>query len=91
VREVGPDGRRFKAGDEIYARVEKDRLGGFAERAVVREEHAGRKPARLSFEDAAAVPLAGLTAWQALVDDGRVSEGQKVLIHAGARAERVAD
>ncbi len=84
VREVGPDVRRFQAGDEIYARVEKDRLGAFAERAVVREEHAGRKPARLSFEEAAAVPLAGLTAWQALVDHGGTGAGHKVLIHAGA-------
>ncbi len=84
VAATGPDVSRFKPGDRIYARVDKTRLGCFAERAVVRDADAAAFPTRLSFEEAASIPLVGLTAWQALVDYSDLRAGQTVLIHAGA-------
>jgi NADPH:quinone reductase-like Zn-dependent oxidoreductase len=84
VRSAGASVRRFRAGDRIFARLRKDRIGAFAERAVVDEAHAALVPERLTFEEAASIPLAGLTAWQALVDVGDVKAGARVLIHAGA-------
>jgi alcohol dehydrogenase len=84
VTAIGPGVTRFKVGDAIYARMDKQRIGAFAEYAVVREAVAAPKPANLTFEEAASLPLVGLTAWQALVDIGRVQSGQKVLIHAGS-------
>ena len=84
VEAVGPQVTRFSAGDEVYARLDKTRIGALAEHALVREAHAARKPASLNFEEAAGIPLAGLTAWQALTEVGQVSKGQRVLIHAGA-------
>jgi NADPH:quinone reductase-like Zn-dependent oxidoreductase len=71
-------------GDEVFARLEKDRMGGLAERVVADESVVAKKPARASFEEAAAVPLAGLTALQALRDVAELKAGQRVLIHAGA-------
>jgi NADPH:quinone reductase-like Zn-dependent oxidoreductase len=79
----GPGARRFREGDEVFARVDKDRLGAFAEYALVREEHAAPKPAKLTMVEAAAVPLAALTAWQCL-DALGVGEGTRVLVHAGS-------
>ena len=75
---------RFELGDDVYARLEKLRIGAFAEYAVVNAAHAARKPANLSHVEAAAIPLAGLTALQALRDLGHLTAGQKVLIQAGA-------
>jgi alcohol dehydrogenase len=84
VTAVGAGVTRFKVGDAIYARLDKHRIGAFAEYAVVREGVAALKPANLTFEEAASLPLVGLTAWQALIDIGRLQAGQKVLIHAGS-------
>ena len=84
VVEVGAAVRGFKPGDEVYARVDKDRIGTFAEFIAVREESVAIKPESLSMEEAAAVPLVALTAWQALMDRGGLKPGQKVLIHAGS-------
>ncbi|MEN9537818.1 MAG: hypothetical protein RLZZ126_53 [Pseudomonadota bacterium] len=84
VTAVGTGVTRFKVGDAIYARLDKDRIGAFAEFAAVREESAALKPANLSFEEAASLPLVALTAWQALVELGKLSAGQRVLIHAGS-------
>ncbi|HUJ60787.1 MAG TPA: NADP-dependent oxidoreductase [Kofleriaceae bacterium] len=84
VDAVGAEVTGFRAGDEVYARLEKNRMGGLAERAVADERVVARKPARASFEEAAAVPLAGLTALQALREVAGVTAGQRVLIHAGA-------
>ncbi len=81
---VESHGSRFKAGDEIYARLDKDRIGAFEEFALVREGAAAPKPASLSHVEAASIPLVGLTAWQAMLDIGRVQKGQRVLIHAGS-------
>lgn len=74
----------FKPGDEVYARPAKDRIGTFAERIAIAEADLALKPASISLEEAASLPLVALTAWQALVERGKVQPGQRVLIHAGA-------
>lgn len=84
VIRVGAKVRRFKPGDEVYARPDKDRIGTFAERIAVAEADLALKPASISMEQAGSLPLVALTAWQALVELGNVQPGQKVLIHAGA-------
>jgi alcohol dehydrogenase len=84
VSDVGAQVTRFRKGDAVYARLDKDRIGAFAELAVVREGAAALKPANLSFEEAASLPLVALTAWQALVEIGKLRAGQRVLIHAGS-------
>ena len=81
---VGRDVKRFRAGDRVFARVAKDRAGAFAEQACVDEDHAALMPRNLDFTAAAAVPLAGLTALQALRDELRVEPRQKVFISGGA-------
>ena len=84
VVRVGPRARRLKVGDEIYARPHKDRIGALAELIAVSEDAVALKPKRLTMEEAASIPLVGLTAWQALVERANVKPGQKVLIHAGS-------
>ena len=84
VLEVGAAVTRFKPGDEVFARLEKMRIGAFAEQAVVAESSAAKKPVNLSHQEAASIPLVGLTAYQALVDIARLGRGQKVLIQAGS-------
>lgn len=83
VSEVGDKVTRFKVGDEVFARPAMP-SGTYSEYVAVEEELVALKPKNLSFEEAASVPLAGLTAWQCLVDFGQVKEGDKVLIHAGS-------
>jgi NADPH:quinone reductase-like Zn-dependent oxidoreductase len=77
VEAVGKDVTRFRPGDEVIANVEN---GGFAEYTCVSQDLLGVKPANLTFEQAAAVPLAALTALQGLRDVGRVQPEQEVLI-----------
>src|SRR6201997_5275207 len=81
---VGRDVKRFRAGDRVFARVAKDRAGAFAEQACVDEDDAAHMPRNLDFTAAAAVPLAGLTALQALRDELGVKPGQKLFISGGA-------
>ena len=81
VEEAGAEVTRFKRGDEVYALVEG---GGYAEYATARETVVARKPRTVDHIQAAAVPVAGLTAWQALFEVAQLSAGQKVLIHAAA-------
>jgi NADPH:quinone reductase-like Zn-dependent oxidoreductase len=83
VVEVGPAVRRFKPGDEVYARPNKDRIGTFAEFIAMNEADVAIKPAELSMAEAASVPLVGLTAWQALVEIAELKPGQKVFVQAG--------
>jgi NADPH:quinone reductase-like Zn-dependent oxidoreductase len=64
VVRVGSRVRRFKPGDEVYARPEKDRIGTFAELIAMNEDAVAIKPKVLTMEDAASIPLVGLTAWQ---------------------------
>jgi alcohol dehydrogenase len=84
VADVGARVTRFEKGDAVYARLDSDRIGTFAEFAVVREGAAALKPANVTFEEAASLPLVALTAWQALVEIGKLRPGQRVLIHAGS-------
>jgi NADPH:quinone reductase-like Zn-dependent oxidoreductase len=81
---VGSEVERFRAGDRVFARVAKDRGGAFAEQACVHEQYAALMPRNLDFTAAAAIPLAGLTALQALRDELAIRSGQKVLICGGA-------
>ncbi|WP_029111960.1 NADP-dependent oxidoreductase [Mycobacterium sp. URHB0044] len=83
VVQVGPRVRGFKPGDEVYARPDKDRIGTFAEFIAMHERDVAIKPVRLSMEEAASIPLVGLTAWQALVEMADLQPGQKVFIQAG--------
>ena len=84
VARVGADVRSFKVGDEVYARPRDLRIGTFAEAIAVDQDDVAIKPTSLTMEEAAAVPLVALAAWQALVDVAQVQPGQKVLVHAGA-------
>lgn len=84
VIQVGKNVKKFKIGDEIYGRPRKDRIGTFAEYISVHEEDIALKPHNLSFEEAASIPLVGLTSYQALHDILQLTAGQKVLIQAGA-------
>jgi alcohol dehydrogenase len=84
VERVGEDVRHFKQGDEVYARADDLRIGTFAEFIAIRESSVAFKPANLTMEEAASLPLVALTAWQALVEIGKVTQGQKVFIQAGS-------
>ncbi|NTG49974.1 NADP-dependent oxidoreductase [Agrobacterium rhizogenes] len=84
VVRVGSRVRRFKPGDEVYARPAKDRIGTFAEFIAMNEADVAAKPKTLTMEEAASMPLVALTAWQALVERAKLKKGQKVLIHAGS-------
>ncbi|MFK4488346.1 NADP-dependent oxidoreductase [Bradyrhizobium sp. USDA 336] len=84
VVRVGRNVRRFKAGDEVYARPRDHRIGTFAEFIAMNEADVAPKPANISMEEAASIPLVGLTAWQALVEVGKLKPGQKVFIQAGS-------
>jgi NADPH:quinone reductase-like Zn-dependent oxidoreductase len=84
VVKVGANVRRFKVGDEVYARPADFRVGTFAEFIAIHENDVARKPSNISMEEAASIPLVGLTAWQALVEKARLQKGQKVFIQAGS-------
>mgnify|MGYP000108945075 CR=1 FL=1 len=86
VQTVGQAVSGFEPGDEIYYSQgpAHDRLGSYAEAALVDYRLAAKKPKRLSFTDAAAVPLVLITAWEALHDRARMESRHKVLVHAGA-------
>src|SRR5712692_8529552 len=84
VIRVGSRVRRFKPGDEVYARPDKDRIGAFAELVSMNEDAVAIMPKKLTMEEAASIPLVGLTAWQALIERASLKQGQKVLIHAGS-------
>jgi NADPH:quinone reductase-like Zn-dependent oxidoreductase len=84
VVRVGARVQRFRPGDGVYARPADGRIGAFAEFIAIREADVAKKPERLTMEEAASIPLVGLTAWQALIERAHLEKGQKVLIHAGA-------
>lgn len=84
VEEVVPGVTRFQVGDEVYGMPFFPRAGNaYAEYVAVPSRQLARKPAALDHDHAAALPLAGLTAWQTLVDAAGVAAGDKILIHAG--------
>lgn len=84
VARVGSKARRFKVGDAVYSRARDGRIGTFAELISINEADLALKPKNLTMEEAASIPLVGLTAWQALVERAGLQNGQKVLIHAGS-------
>jgi NADPH:quinone reductase-like Zn-dependent oxidoreductase len=88
VAEVGTAVSLFKPGDEVYGfkhgKVAQTYRGTYCEYAVLPENTLARKPANLTHEQAAAVPLAAVTAWQALVHQGKLKSGSRVLVQAGA-------
>lgn len=82
VEARGHGSRRFEVGDEVYAYARRPRIkwGTFAEYIVIPDSYLSRKPASLSWEEAAGVPLAGLTAYQTVYGAGNLQRGQKILI-----------
>src|SRR5437899_2025791 len=84
VVRVGSKVRRFKPGDAVYARPHQDRIGTFAEFIAMNEADVALKPKTLTMEEAASIPVVGLTAWQVLIERANLKKGQKVLIHAGS-------
>lgn len=80
----GPDVTRFTEGDRVIARVDKKKLGAFAEFAAVHESLVAKMPSSVEFTTAAGVPLAGLTALQTLRDELQVKNGQNIFISGGA-------
>ena len=77
VVSVGSNVRRLKPGDEIYARPRDSRVGTFAEFIAINEADVARKPKNLTMEEAASIPLVGLTAWQALIEKADLKKGRK--------------
>lgn len=84
VEAVGSSVTQFQPGDAVFGDIWLNGLGGFAEYGCTREETLVLKPTSISFETAAAVPLAGLTALQGLRDKGQIQPGQKVLINGAS-------
>jgi NADPH:quinone reductase-like Zn-dependent oxidoreductase len=84
VEKVGNQVTRFKSGDSVYAYLSFKEQGGYAEFTIAKENETALKPKNISFEQAAAVPLAATTAWQALIDTAGLKAGQTVLIHGGS-------
>ena len=84
VTKIGSKVSKFKVGDEVYSRPSDDKIGTFAEYISIDEKDVALKPKNLSMEEAGSIPLVGLTAWQALVEIGKIKKGQKVFIQAGS-------
>jgi NADPH:quinone reductase-like Zn-dependent oxidoreductase len=84
VTKLGSRVNKFKVGDEIYARPSDHRIGTFAEYISINENDIALKPKNISMEEAASIPLVGLTAWQALIEKANLKKGQKVFIQAGS-------
>jgi NADPH:quinone reductase-like Zn-dependent oxidoreductase len=84
VEAAGRGVKRFKPGDEVFSRPDGARDGAYAEYIVIKESELALKPKFIDFIQAAAIPLACMTAWQAIFDTAKLSTGQKILIHAAA-------
>lgn len=84
IEKTGAKITKFKKGDSVYAYLSFKEQGGYAQFAVAREDEIALKPKTITFNDAAAVPLAATTAWQALIDTAKIEKGQTVLIHGGS-------
>ncbi|MES1222265.1 MAG: NADP-dependent oxidoreductase [Bacteroidota bacterium] len=84
IEAVGSEVKNYKPGDEIIGSLQWDKQSAYAEYVATKEKYITRKPKNLSLQESAAIPLASLTAWQALFDHGHVEARQKVVIHAGA-------
>lgn len=84
ITQVGVDVTDWQVGDEVFARPDTTNRGTYAEFAAVDDHLLAHKPANVSFAEAAAVPLAGETAWQILFEHGQLKAGQTVLVQAGS-------
>jgi NADPH:quinone reductase-like Zn-dependent oxidoreductase len=84
VTKVGSKVSQFKVGDEVYARPADHSIGTFAELIAIHEKDVALKPKNISMEEAASIPLVGLTVWQALIEKADLKKGQKVFIQAGS-------
>ena len=84
VEAVGSSVTQFQVGDDVFGELPLDALGSFAEYVCAHEDALALKPANLTFEQAAAVPLAAFTALQGLRDKGQIQPGQKVLINGAS-------
>lgn len=84
VEQVGRKVQNFRKGDKVYARLPLDTIGAFAEYVAVDEKEIARMPAGYDFATAAAIPLTGLTAWQALTEELEAKPGQTILIPGGS-------
>src|SRR5437764_9047373 len=84
VEKIGSSAKKFKKGDAVYCYLSVMRGGGYAEFAVAKGSETALKPKNINFVDAAAVPLAATTASQALIDSGKIDNGQTLLIHGGS-------
>jgi NADPH:quinone reductase-like Zn-dependent oxidoreductase len=84
VTKVGSKVSKFKVGDEVYSRPADYRVGAFAGLIAIAEKDVAMKPKNISMEEAASIPLVGLTAWQALVEKANLKKGEKVFIQAGS-------
>lgn len=84
ITEVGKAVTGFKVGDAVFARANQQDAGAIAQTARLKATEMALKPENISHQEAASVPLAGLTAWQALISKANLKSGDKVLIHAGS-------
>jgi len=84
VVETGAAANGFRVGDRVYSRPDIARDGAYAEYIAVKAHDCARKPERMAFAAAAGVPLAALTAWKALFDEGGLKSGQTVLVHGAS-------
>ena len=84
ITQVGQNVTRFKVGDNVYGRPQKNRIGTFAEAIAIHQDDIAIMPSNISFEEAASLPLVGLTSYQALHDLMNLQPNQKILIQAGA-------
>jgi NADPH:quinone reductase-like Zn-dependent oxidoreductase len=84
IEQVTPGMHRFKCGDEVYSRPDLARDGSYAEYIAVRASEIAFKPSSVDHLHAAAIPLAGLTAWESLIGAAQLAAGRRVLIHGAA-------
>lgn len=84
VKDIGPGVTKFSIGDEVFTSPDLRRKGTYAEYVAVNENEVAMKPSNLSFEEAASIPLVGLTAWTGLIDTANMKASDRVLIQAGA-------
>lgn len=84
IIKVGSAVQHFKVGDEIYSRPRDYKIGTFAEFIAIHEDDVALKPKNITMEEAASIPLVGLTAWQVLIEKARLKKGEKVFIQAGS-------
>jgi len=84
VEKIGESIKGFKVGDKVFSRIDENLVGTMAEYVVSNEKDVALMPSNLSFNEAASIPLAGLTAYQSLVDVAQLSSQENVLIYAGS-------